>query len=199
MTTWGAAMKRGIFAVGALMCAASATGYEIQSGTVEISGDSSVSADRTVTTAEGSSDATSQSQDFDLSALYYLKKNIGIGLVGNLSRDETTATAGTTGSYISFAGPVAQLAVPLGESTALKLNVAIAAGAGESWAPGRANISYDVRAAVVGVALSYWVTDGASVDVGFSRGNLSLTSDRPLSDNHTSIDWFGVGASIYLQ
>lgn len=192
-------MNRGMLAACALFHAASSAAHEIPKYAVELSGDVDISASRSATTASGESDVVAQSRTFDLTALYYIWSNVGVGMSAVVDRNETSAASGSAGTYIAIAGPALQWAVSAGDKTTMKLFGAIAAGSGESWAPGVATLEYDVRAAVIGAGLAYWVTDSASVDVGVSRYNYSYSRNQVPHDKNKSSDAVSLGVSIYLQ
>lgn len=150
-------MLRALAALTLSALSAPALARELPRGTIELSGDSSLSASSS--TVDADSDSDQSGYEIGLQASYYVARNLAVGIWGASKHTESTSATGETGSDQSFAGPLVQWSIPAGKNSMIKLAAGIAGGHAESRTPGVQLRQYDLFAEFASAGLSIWVTD----------------------------------------
>ena len=182
----------------ALAYAGSVDARELKQGTIELSGDGGLYACRTVTTREGSPDATNQTRSISLDGFYYFAQDVAVGASLISSRDEVSTTTGPFGTRQTIAGPALQWVLPDSKNIAVKLSAFAGVGSSKSWAPNVESTSADISAWVLSAGLSYWVSPAISINTTLSHSRYYY--HYPFSPKETAdTNALRVGLSFYLE
>lgn len=170
-------------------CVAAAT--DLVPGTIAISGSARLTYSSQKASAPGASDLTSDTTEFALGGLYYVWKNVGLGLSATYQRATTQQASFEVRSSSWLIGPQVGADLALGE------NVGLFAVATAGWARASAqSVTMGGWGWGAGGGLRYFLSRAASIDASISYLALDLSGDGAKLD--TSGFTVGAGLTVYF-
>lgn len=186
-----------LFVFGAL-AANSVSAKELAEGTVEVSGDSSLSLSSTKTDYSGGGSEDTDIRTLSLTALYYVAPNIGVGIMWNNLSAENDDGFNTSKYTQNVLGPIAGYNASIDATSSFQLYAGfVLIGSFEDKTNGFTNYKGDTKGHILGVNYKKFLTDSVSFNAGFNL--LSLTNDVDgggSSDDDTRNLEFGL--SVYF-
>ncbi len=186
-------MKKTVIVLLALLVVpATLWAMDINQGKIELSGQTKFNFSKTDIEATGSPDIDVTTFEFQLDGLYYLQKNLGLGLTILYDKTETEVAGASVDSSTFIIGPQVTYNIPLNEKVSLFVNGAVGYATAEF-----DNADADGWAYQFGGGLKYFLTNSASINGAVSYQSISLEDDFN-NDIDTSGVSVGVGLSIYF-
>lgn len=171
---------------------------DIAQGTIEIGGDSSLSISSTDSKYSGGGSDDIDIRTIDLSALYYVSPNVGVGVLwNNLSAEVNDGFTKDEYSQNVF-GPIVGYNMSIDPTTSFQFYAGIILfGSFEDKTNGFTNYEGDTSGHILGLTFKKFLTDSVSFNAGFSM--LSLENDYDgggsSDDDTTNLD---AGLSVYF-
>ena len=166
---------------------------DINQGKIELSGQTRFNFSKTEIETTGSPDVDETTWEFQLDGLYYLQRNLGLGVIFQYDKTETEIAGVDVDSSTFIIGPQVTYNFPLSEKVSLFVNGAVGYATAEI-----DNFDADGWAFQLGGGLKYFLTNSASINGSLTYQNLSLEADSGGGDIDTSGINVGVGLSIYF-
>lgn len=185
-------MKKVMIVLLALLVPASLWAMDINQGKFELSGQTRFNFSKTTAEATGSPDVDITSNEFQIDGLYYLQKNLGLGLSILYDKTETESGGVSVDSSTFIIGPQVTYNFPLNEKVSLFVNGAVGYATVEV-----DNADADGWAYQFGGGLKYFLTNSASINGTLNYQKISLEDDFN-NDIDVSGMSVGVGISIYF-
>lgn len=201
------------FLVVLAMAPFAARALDVSAGTVEVTGGSNLGLSFSSTSFSGASGSTDTTQyGGDVTALYYVVPNFGVGLAVGYDRTENKASGSTFTSWSYLVGPAVGFVYPLQE----KLSLSLQADAG--WVRSKSTFSIsDTGVGLVGLDSSssgfgfdlgagvrYFLSRSFSLNAGltytYERTTVDAPTGSPFGDTKftTSGLRLGAGLSVYF-
>jgi len=165
---------------------------DINQGKIELSGQTRFNFSKTEIETTGSPDVDETTWEFQLDGLYYLQRNLGLGVIFQYDKTETEVAGVSVDSSTFIIGPQVTYNFPLNEKVSLFVNGAVGYATAEV-----ANNDADGWAYQFGGGLKYFLTNSASINGTLQYRSISLEDDFN-NDIDTSGVSVGVGISIYF-
>jgi long-subunit fatty acid transport protein len=188
----GVNMKKTVIVLLALFVPASLWAMDINQGRFELSGQSNLNFSKMEIEVDGSPDTDVTSTEFQFDGLYYLQKNLGLGLSILYDKTEIEVGAADIDTSTLLIGPQVSYNIPLNEKISLFVNGLVGYATEEI-----ENEDADGWGFQVGVGLKYFLTNSASINGTLSYQSLSLEDD-PGNDFDSSGVGVGIGLSMYF-
>lgn len=172
--------------------AGNAYAKDLAQGTLEFEGDTSFSS------SSGSGDIAIDSTIFNITALYYVSPNIGVGLAWLNSDVKTDVGIGTDEVVQNTMAPIAGYNISLDPASSLQLYAGIIlVGSFEFKTDGVTDAKGDITGSLFGGRYKRFVTDSVSVNAGITVTKSTFKPDGGGSadSDSTSLD---IGFSVYF-
>jgi opacity protein-like surface antigen len=185
-------MKKAVIMLLVLVVPASLWAMDIPQGKYELSGSTAFNFSDTSTEVDGAPDIDTTSFSFELDANYYLRNNLGLGLLFLYENDEVDSGGISVDSSTFIIGPQVIYHFPLNEKVSLFVKGAVGYATLEV-----DNEDADGWAFQLGGGLKYFLTNSASINGALTYQTQSLETDSGVDIDSSGIN-IGVGLSIYF-
>jgi opacity protein-like surface antigen len=184
-------MKKTVIVLLALFVPVPLWAMDITQGRFEMSGQSNFNFSKMDIEVTGTPDADVTSTEFQIDGLYYLQKNLGLGLSILYDKTETEAAGASFDTSTFLIGPQVSYNIPLNEKVSLFVN----------GLAGYASVEIDGEDAdgwgyQIGGGLKYFFTNTTSINGTLSYQSLSMEDDFGNDFDSSGVS-VGVGLSIY--
>ncbi len=177
-----------------IILASNAFAKDIKKGTVEIGGGFDISISSTDSEAEGASNISTDTEAIDLSTLYYLQNNIGIGVSWLYENSESKSGGLTAETKTNIIGPVVKGNLSLNENVNAYLAGSVGVVDMES-----GSVKADGFAWGVETGVSFFITKTVALNAGVNYQSMSVETD----DSNVDIDIdgmsFGLGITVFMK
>ena len=170
---------------------------DIPRDTLEIGGDFDMSVSSFDLEVEGEGVDT-DTTSISMVVLYYVEKNLGVGLTWEYENAEASFEGGSAESTANMLGPAVAYNISLNENTSFRLHGALALSAIEEEDSDLGDATYDGYAWVVGGQVSFFLSDAVSFDASLRYLSMSLDEDETSLDVEADGFTTGLGVSVYL-
>lgn len=185
-------MKKVIVVFLALFVPTTLWAMDIPQGKLELAGRTAINFSDSSTEVSGSQDIDTTSFNLQFDGLYYLRNNLGVGLVLEYEKSEVEQGSVSVDSSMLLLGPQASYNFPLNEKISLFVNGAVGYVTMEV-----ENNDADGFGFVLGGGLKYFLTNAVSINGTLQYQNMSLEDDAG-NDMDTSGFNIGAGLSLYF-
>lgn len=185
-------MKKVVIMLLVLIVPASLWAMDINQGKYELSGSTAFNFSDTSTEVTGAPDIDTTSFSFELDGNYYLRNNLGLGLLFLYENDEVDSGGISVDSSTFIIGPQVIYHFPLNEKVSLFVKGAVGYATLEV-----DNEDADGWAFQLGGGLKYFLTNSASINGALTYQTQSLETDSGVDIDSSGIN-IGIGLSIYF-
>lgn len=172
---------------------------DIEASTTEIAGDINLSIASLDTSVSGFSDVSTDRQAMSIDGIFYLKKNVGVGITLDYDHTESSSLGVSSESTTNMIGPVISYNISTGEKTSLKLQGAALYSWAEQVDPSIGTTVLDGFGWRIGSQLSYFINEKVSFNAGINYASINLKDDVFDVTVKTSGIGIGAGISVYLN
>lgn len=172
---------------------------DIAKGTIELSGDSSFSISSSESTQQGvSGSEDTDTRTLNLSALYYVAPNVGVGILWFNANEETNDGIDKDEISINSLGPTVGYNMSIDAASSFQFFAGLLLiGDYEAQSNGFTISEGDVSGHVFGATYKKFITESVSFNAGFSMSTIEIEEDGG-SDVETDSTDLDFGLSVYF-
>ncbi|BDG03232.1 outer membrane beta-barrel protein [Anaeromyxobacter oryzae] len=171
---------------------------DIERGTAEITGDTSVGFSSSTQTSAGNVDISTTAWSAGAGVLFHVAPPFSLGVGGSFRRSSTdVAGSSSHGSGVAF-GPEVQFDIPAGEQVGVFARGGLQWAHQESSATGASSLSANGWAANVGAGVKYFPVQAVSLDFALTYSMFRIDVDNGPRYEQSGFG-AGAGISIYVR
>lgn len=190
-------MKKFILTTAALVMAATAVeARDIPAGAIMITGDTNLEIGGSETKFPGGT-TTTDTAEINLAGLYFVTRNVGLGLMLGSEDTETDDGSSVTNESLTMFGPIVGYNVSLNSDVSLLFHASVFTVTGDLGDDAGLNVDIDGDGYLLGGAVNYFVNDHVAVNFGLRMTKADL--DFSDGGTTTAADLDETAASIGLS
>lgn len=193
-------MKKTILAASALILSATAVeARDISTGSIMITGDTNLEIGSSEIKTTGGK-TTTDSTEINLAGVYFVAKNVGVGLMLGNEDTETDDGSSVSKESMTMVGPIVGYNISLNNNVSIMLHASFFSVTGDLDYGAGSNTDIDGDGHMLGGSVNYFLNDNVAVNFGLRmvKADIDLTSGGTSTPADMKETATSIGLSTYF-